>query len=317
MGNHLTLAAAVFPIFLLLAIGAGVRRLHWLQPAADETLMNLVVKILYPCLILGAVLDNAAVERMENLLVAPVLGGLTVLLGFAVAALVLPALKAPSPAAARTFVFTVGLFNYGYLPIPIVQQLFDRETLGVLLLFNVGVEIAFWTVGILLLTGISPLKGWKQILNPPAIALFTALILNFTGLAALLPEPLLRTVGLLGGCAIPLGLLLIGATLFDSTRAVKDAERRRWRVPLIACGVRLGILPALFLLLAILLPISPELQRVLLIQAAMPAAIFPIVIARHYGGHPETALAVVLGTTLVSLLTIPLWLSLGKLWLGL
>ncbi len=317
MGNYLTLLGAIAPVFLLLGIGFAVRRLRWLAPEADQSLLNVVIKILYPCLILNAVLDNPALERAGNLFVAPVLGGATVVIGFAVAALALPLMRFKLASQARTFVFSIGIFNYGYLPIPLVQQLFDRETLGVLLLFNVGVEAAFWTVGIVVLTGISLSKGWKQILNPPAVSLVIALVLNFTGLASVLPELVLTTVGMLGACAIPLGLLLIGATLGDFAGMIKESGPIRWRIPVVASCLRLGVLPLVFLGLAAFLPVTPELQRVLVVQAAMPAAIFPIVIARHYGGHPGTALSVVLATTCLSLLLIPLWLNLGSRWIGL
>ena len=52
-------------------------------------------------------------------------------------------------------------------------------------------------------------------------------------------------------------------------------------------------------------------------QAAMSAAVFPIVMAKHYGGDPATALRVVLGTSLVGLVTIPLWLRVGMKFVGL
>jgi predicted permease len=76
-------------------------------------------------------------------------------------------------------------------------------------------------------------------------------------------------------------------------------------------------LPVLFLVLARYLPCSLELKRVITIQAAMPAAVFPIIIAKHYGGDPATALRVVLGTSLVGFITIPLWLKFGLKWVGL
>jgi predicted permease len=52
------------------------------------------------------------------------------------------------------------------------------------------------------------------------------------------------------------------------------------------------------------------------IEAAMPAGILPIVIARHYGGQPLTAVQVVVATTVVGLLVIPLWLRVGLAWVG-
>jgi malate permease and related proteins len=55
---------------------------------------------------------------------------------------------------------------------------------------------------------------------------------------------------------------------------------------------------------------SGELRRVLYIQAAMPSAVFPIILARHYGGDPATAVRVVVATSVLGLITIPLWLAL-------
>ena len=53
---------------------------------------------------------------------------------------------------------------------------------------------------------------------------------------------------------------------------------------------------------------------VLLVQASMPAAIFPIVIAKHFGGHPSVAVQAMLATSLLSLALTPAILTFG-LWL--
>jgi hypothetical protein len=43
----------------------------------------------------------------------------------------------------------------------------------------------------------------------------------------------------------------------------------------------------------------------------MPAAIFPIVVAKAHHGYMPTALRVVLGTSAIGLITIPLWIGFG------
>ena len=79
--------------------------------------------------------------------------------------------------------------------------------------------------------------------------------------------------------------------------------------------LRLGVFPFVFLALAYWLPCSIELKRVLVLEAAMPAAVFPIVMARHYGGDVTTALRVVIGTSLAGLATIPFWISTALGWM--
>ena len=51
-------------------------------------------------------------------------------------------------------------------------------------------------------------------------------------------------------------------------------------------------------------------------QAAMPVALVSIIIARVYGGHPRTAVQIVLGTTALGVFVIPLWLRAGLAWIG-
>ena len=57
--------------------------------------------------------------------------------------------------------------------------------------------------------------------------------------------------------------------------------------------------------------LSTELRQVIVIQAAMPAGIMPIVLSRHYGGDASVAIKVVLATTLASIVTMPLWIRIG------
>jgi hypothetical protein len=59
-----------------------------------------------------------------------------------------------------------------------------------------------------------------------------------------------------------------------------------------------------------------ELKRIIVVQAAMPAAMLPLVLARHYGGDPQTAMQVVLSTTIAGLLTIPFWIQFGMYFAG-
>jgi len=76
-------------------------------------------------------------------------------------------------------------------------------------------------------------------------------------------------IELLGGCAIPFGLLLCGVTVDTYVR--KPRQLFGGRTTPVACFVRLALLPAAFLLFAKYAPVSPDLKRVLVVQAAMPS----------------------------------------------
>jgi predicted permease len=312
MPGYLQLLAIVTPVFVLFALGAALRRVCRLTAESETGMLRLYINCFYPALILKSVLGNAALREPANILWPPLAGFGTIVLGFAVGYYAGRALGLRVGSGLRTFAFTVGIYNYGFIPIPLMESLYGREPLGVLLVQNMGCELAVWSVGLLVLSGLSLREGWRQVLNPPICTLVVALGLNLSGLA--LPAVLMRVVDLLGGCAIPFGLLLCGVTL--DTYFEKPGQLYDGRTTPSACLLRLVVLPVAFLLLARFVPMSLELKRVLVVQAAMPSGMMPLVLARHYGGQPLTAAQIIFGTTALGLLVIPLWLHFGLAWVG-
>lgn len=322
MNEFLTVLTAVLPVFGIMGIGLWLRRRDWLTADADRSLMRLTINLLLPSLIFDSVLGNDALRRPENVFLPPFIGFGMMVLGVGVARLFAPAAGLSTPPERRTFSFLAGLQNYSYLTIPLCITLFDAGTTGVLFVHNVGTEIAMWTVGVAVVSGRGFSGGWKKFLNAPLAALLLALTFNFLGAQVSPPSQflfvgklVLTVVHWFGQSAIPMALLLIGAIVADHLHEAHGG--RAVRVVSIAALVRLGVMPVLFLLLAKFLPCSLELKRVIVLQGAMPSAVLPIVIAKHYGGDARTAVQVALGTSLLGLLTIPLWIHFGGRLVGL
>ncbi len=314
MPTYWQLLLLILPVFVLIALGAAMRRVKWLTAEADASLLKLVVNFLYPCLIFENVLGNAALRQPGNLLLAPLIGFVTIAMGIYLAYYTGRAIGLTQGQGLRTFAFSTGIYNYGYIALPLMVALFGTESVGVLLVHNVGCEAAIWTVGILMLAGLSLRDGWRKLVNAPVFALVAAVLGNTLDLGRFMPKVAFEVIHMSAACAIPLGLMLIGATLmeyFNRPRELFEAK-----VSLVSSVLRLGVLPLLFLVLAKFLPCSDDLKRVIIVQAAMPAGILPIVIAKHYGGRQLTAVQIVIGTTVLGIFLIPLWLRLGIAWVG-
>ncbi|MGA3006964.1 MAG: AEC family transporter [Opitutaceae bacterium] len=315
MMNYWQLLELILPVFAIVAIGVALRRARWLTAEADESLLKLTVNFLYPCLIFESVAANPALRDPRNLLWAPLVGFFTIVLGLAVAFYAGRALGLVRGTGLRTFTFAVGFYNYSYIPIALMPGLFGHDSLGVLLVHNVGCEAAVWTVGVLVLAGVPLREGWRRLASPPVLSLILALVVNLCSLNSHIPAAAMNVVHLCGASAIPLGLLFIGATM-ENYILEKPWELFETRTTFGACLLRQGLLPIAFLLLAKFLPCTPELKRVIVVQAAMPSGILSIVLAKHYGGRPLTAVQIVVSTTALGVLVIPLWLQLGLAWVG-
>lgn len=314
MLSYWELLLLIVPVFALIAIGVVLRRAHWIEGAAEGSLIRLVINFCMPCLIFESVAGNAALREGGNLLLPPLVGFGTSVVSIGLAYYFAKSLGLTVGTGLRTFALAAGLANYGYLPLPIMAAMFGPESRGILLVHNIGVEAAVWTVGVLVLSGLPLKEGWRRLLSPVVISLFVAVAVNLSGAGLVLPRWLMDLVHSLAVCAIPLGLLMTGVNLANhlgDPRALFEPK-----VSLGAMLLRLGILPLMFLALARWLPCSIELKRVIVVQGAMPSAVIPIIIAQHYGGRPLTAVQVVLGTTALGVVLTPLWLRIGLAWAG-
>lgn len=310
--TYSTLLAAVAPVFVVLACGFALRRFGKIRHEADSSFLTLAVNFLYPCLIADTVLGNPALREPRNFAVAPVVGLALLLLSFAIAALAARLLRLRWPQPARTFAFTAAIPNWGYLPIPLVQKLFPAETTGVLFIHNIGLEIGLWSAGVWLLSGEGSMR---RALNVPFFAILSTLVLNFFHAGDWLPSVALDSLHFLGQAAIPLSLILTGATLADAIAL--PGIGHNFFATAIGCIVRHAILPLLFLAVARWLPCTIELKRVLVVQAAMPCAMVPVLLSRFYLADIGTAVQIVIASTVIGLLTIPLWLRVGFAFVGL
>lgn len=310
--NYSTILAATLPVYLTMLIGAVARWMRWLPREADAGILNVSIRVLFPCLAFERIVGNEALSDGRQTLLAALVGyGLVAVSMLACFALA-PLIGLKRGEGARTFGLCVGLQNYGFVAIPVIEALFGKQLVGVLFTYTLGVEIALWTVGVGLLTGFSK-APWRHAINAPVISILASLALHYAGAGPQVPEMLHKLMGQLGACAIPLSVLLIGASIFD----LIGTERIRWSVALASPALRLAVLPVGFLLAALWLPMSEGLKKIMCVQAAMPSAVFTIVLARHYGGHAATAVLVVVSTTLVSLFTAPWMIGFAIRFLGL
>ena len=303
--------AATLPVFLIVGVGFLTRRTGIVTDEAEKIIMRLVVNVLYPCFILSNVPGNKSLEEPTLVALAVTIGFSLTVIAIALAYATAQALKLNRDDGQNTFCVATAIQNYGFIPIPLIAALFpesSQETLGVLFVHNLGLEIAMWTICIVMLSGTFA-GAWKRLINGPTIAISIGLFLNFTGLYVWIPGIVSKAMADLGTCTIPISLVLVGATLAGVIE--RQTFKIDWRIIGGSTFVRFLVMPALVLMVASCCNFSKELQRVLIIESAMPAAIFPVVLAKHYGGKPSVAVQIVIATSILSLLLTPLLILFG------
>ena len=290
----------------------------------DAGLTKLVIHVLYPALILDKILRAELLRDPRVVGWAIGVGFTIIVLGLGVALAVGRAIGLRKGTGGRSFAVTAGIQNYGYVAIPLLMVFFPENSttvLGLLFTHSLGVELGVWTLGMVILRG-KPFRSFRELLSGPIVAVVVGLVLVFarvdllvadSPLAAFFFDMLMNLLHWVGMAAFPVGLLLIGTVIHD----LVGKERYSIRVGVGSLVVRMVVMPLIILSLARFLPLVTEFKQVLLVQAAMPSAVTPIVYARHYGANPAAAVHVVLTTSVAAIFSIPLVISFGRVWLGL
>ena len=303
---------AIIPVFLVVFIGLCLRRFKVVGNGVDRGLTSLLLNVLMPCFIFYNIVGSEVASDLGKVLQMAAIGGGVVVLSLAIVYLLAPSLGLSRGEGRRSFTVGAGIQNYGFMAVPLLISLFDdKELLATLFLHNLGVELAVYSVGIMILVGKLSLNP-KYFLNGPVVAVIVGILINLTGLADSIPSSIGATIHNLGVTAIPLSLIMVGMAIAE----ILPEIRFSFKISSLGILFRLLLLPSVMLGVAYILPVDPAVKRVLLIQAAMPAALFSIVLARHYGAKPAMVAEVAIVTNVLSFLTMPVVVVVGSKLLG-
>jgi len=301
------------PVFVLMMIGLGLRRLDVIGGRGTDALSRAVILVFFPVLVFHRLATTSDPNQLLQHWIIHV-WAFVILLGSGVMGYIL--LKASkSNADVRTFVFLVGIPNWIYLPLALVGP--NDEAVKLLIMFNIPTQFLLWTVGIWVLHG--TMKGAHAIrymlLNPGILSAAAGLLVGFhvipihftdTGegwsLTAL--NPLLHFIG---GLTVPLSVIALGLYLGEKVPVREGAFHE---VVLVVVG-RLLIAPVV-LIAAILtatklgVPSTSLVRWVLYLIVSMPVAVSAPLFAQMFNRDRHLAARGVVVTTLVSLVSSPL-----------
>ena len=193
--------------------------------------------------------------------------------------------------------------NCAFMGVPLVEAALPDAPRAVLMsaIFFLTMSLLGWTLASYLITRNKRFVSVKSIfLNPSVLILVVALPLFFTHTK--LPSTVASAVEILGKMTTPLCMLIMGMRLARmSPRALIGRP-----VQYAAIGVKLIIFPLAVYGIARLLPVALYLKQTLLLLSACPVASVVLNFAEMHGAGQENAANVVLVSTGLSLLTIPL-----------
>jgi predicted permease len=283
------LFAIVAPVFVCAGIGFVWARLG--KPFETDFVTRLVTMVGTPCLVASTL---TSLDISLDSLIAVAIASLTATAGFALLGLVvLRAMKLP----AHSFLPALMFPNTGNMGLPLCLFAFGEAGLALaIIIFALTATLQF-TAGVAIASGG---VSFRRLLSMPLIyAVILSVVVIATGWS--LPIWFANTIDLLGGLTIPTMLLALGVSL------ARLRVTSVWR-GLILSLVRLGGGVAIGFAVGTALDLSKLELGVLVIQATMPVAVFNYLFAQYFSREPEQVAGMVVISTALSFLTLPLLL---------
>ncbi|MEX2431545.1 MAG: AEC family transporter [Dehalococcoidia bacterium] len=295
----------ILPTFLVAAAGAGLQRWRGLSPAP---LSQLMLYLLAPALVFDSLINaELAGDASLRIVGAVLLITAAMLLASGVLS---KALQQDRPLQSGFLLSTV-FPNAANLALPVTLLAFGEAGLVVAIIIFAVQSILSWSLGVFVAArsssgGLGPLKHTLRV--PIVWAIAAALLLNVSGLT--LPTTVAQPIEMLGTASIPIMLLILG---FQFSRGIDVA---RWPSLVAALSLRLIGGAIIAYPVTLLLGLEGVTQQTVIVVAAMPTAVFTTILATEFKAEPRFVTSAVVGSTLLSLVTLTALISGLQAWMG-
>jgi predicted permease len=296
--------SVVCPLFLMMALGYGLKKLGFFHERLLNEMNRLCFNVFLPLLLFINVYQSNAFEVFQPQLVVFSVG--SVLTSFVIVLVAIPLLEKDNQ---KRGVLVQAIFrsNFILFGLSMIISLYGDVFVGTTALLIAFIIPIFNILSVVALEVFSAetvnhRKIWLGIIkNPLIISSVIAFVFVFTGIK--LPQILIVTISDISKVATPLSFIVLGGSFQFSRISVNIKQ--------IFIGVagRLLFVPLMFLSLAVFMGFRGAALGALLALLASPTAVSSYVMAQHMNGDDELAGQLVAFTSLGSIFTMFLWIS--------
>ena len=307
MENLILSFTVVFPLFLQLALGYFLKRVGLLDEHTLQKCNKLVFRVFLPVLLFLNVCNADIQEAFHGRLL--LWAAIEVFICFCVLMAVIPLIEKD---ARKRAVLVQGIFrsNFALFGVSVAASLFGEENIGVASLLT-AVVIPMYNI--LSVVALETFRGGKPnarkmllgvVKNPLIIGTVSGLALLLLGIR--LPGVVESAMQSISKVATPMSLLVLGGTF--------EFSRLRGSLREMAIGIvgRLIAVPAVFLPIFAALGFRGVEMGAVLVMLASPTAVSSFPMAIEMDADGTLAGQIVVGTTLLCVVTMFFWIFLLK-----
>lgn len=290
---------------LYIAIGFTLFKTKKITLVGSKDLATLLLWLVVPAVLINSFCVPYSPEKLRELGVSFLLGLLALLLSMSISALLFRKDAIENLAVAFS--------NAGFMGIPLVRQSLGEDAVFYLVGFVAALNLFQWSYGLILLGGKKGKGSWKGIFGSPVVVgSVIGFVLFVTGLGDKLPDVVGGALKGVVATNSPLAMIVLGVYLAQTELKSLVTTPRIY----LLSGARLALIPLVTLAVFRLLPGPRAVKLALLIAASAPVGSNAAVYAQLYDRDYPYACKAVAQSTVLSILTLPLMVSLAQWVLG-
>lgn len=279
----------LLPILIAASIGFLLHRFQKINPRPISQITFLVFT---PLLVFSLLID----ENLPASSIKSIMSFATALiLAVAFVSFLVTRVARLSRILSVAFILAATFMNSGNFGLSLISFTYGEETLAYAGIFFATSSILLFTFGIFManLGRLPPREAFLHIIKNPIIYAIAAAFL-IRAFHIHLPNFIQQPIEVFAAAAIPVMLIVLGMQISKAGRIVKPG--------LVAalCFIRLFISPLLAWFFTNPATMNTLVMKAVIIEAAMPTAVFATIIAYEYDIEPDFVSGAVLATTLIS-----------------
>lgn len=288
-------------MLLYMLVGYTLYKKKILTEAGSKELAAMLVKIIIPAVIINSFCSEYTPEKAQKIALSAL--GAALLLGVSIlmARLVFPHKPIEQ--------FSAAFSNPGFIGLPLIQSMLGADAAVLVVAFIAMLNILQASYGVCILREKQDKIKWKPLLlNPIVLGSVGGAALFASGLDAHIPDVVQTTLRGISALNSPLAMIVLGTYL------AKENVCSLVKTPMVyvVCIIRQILIPIGSILLLYLFPADFNLKQVLLIAAACPVGANVAVYAQLYDKDYAYAGKIVVLSTLLAVLTMPIMIAAGS-----
>ena len=279
----------VIPVFLIISVGYVIGKF---KKVNIQPIVDLIVYIAGPCLIISSI-SRSDINLTDFFTIALVASAIIIILAFIVF-IIFKITKSDK----KGLYLPMVIGNTGYIGYPVALFAFGIAGLSRAVVYDMMGSLFLYSIGIYIINNKNQIKEMFKI--PLLYAVVIGLSVNLLKIP--IPDFVFKPIEMIGMITIPLALLVLGYRLTE----IKISSAR---IAFLSSLFRiLGGFFIAFLIIKIF-SIQGLVRNIILLQAAMPSAVMTMILCQKYKRDASLVASVVLITTILSLISIPIILS--------